>query len=60
MSGTLSEKQAAYAEWRARMRSGVQANQIIDLTAEADESSELSAEWSADALFVATAEDDEV
>ena len=56
---SFSEKQAAYAQWRARMRSGVQANQVIDLRAEDESAAELGPEWSTESLFAATAEDDE-
>jgi hypothetical protein len=56
---SFSEKQAAYAQWRARMRSGVEANQVIDLTADDESAPDLGPEWSTESLFVATAEDDE-
>jgi hypothetical protein len=55
---SLSEKQAAYALWRARMKTGVEANKVIDLTADEQEAGELGPEWSTDSLFV-TADDDD-
>jgi hypothetical protein len=55
---SFSEKQAAYAAWRNRLRSGVEANQVIDLTEE-EPAADLGPEWSTDTLFVASTDDEE-
>jgi hypothetical protein len=56
---SLSEKQAAYAQWRARMKTGVEANQVIDLTGEGEETGgELGNEWSTESLFAAVDDDE--
>jgi hypothetical protein len=54
---SFSEKQAAYAEWRNRLRTGIEANQVIDLTEE--EPADLGPEWSTESLFVTTTDDEE-
>jgi hypothetical protein len=54
---SFSEKQAAYAAWRNRLRTGVETNQVIDLTEE--ESTDLGPEWSTESLFVASTDEDE-
>lgn len=56
-SGSFDNHKAAYAQWRDRMRNGVQSNKLIDLTA-TDREPAVSDEWSPDSLFVATADTD--
>ena len=53
-SQPMDSHKAAYAQWRDRMRNGVQSNKLIDLTESAPEPA--SDEWTIDALFAAGAE----
>jgi hypothetical protein len=55
--GTFSEKKAAYAAWRERLRSGVQANKVIDLTEE--QPAEFTP-WSSDTVFSSSEEADDL